>query len=80
MKITAINNPGIKAEGLCNGLPYNTELVSSAGAHIHFWVGRERDERQLLKAVLAAQYARDIVKITWSTGEPDGFWTHQDIK
>lgn len=80
MKIAPVNNPGTKAEGHCNGLPYNTELVSDQGCQIHFWVGVRPDTLQLHTALRTAQNSRDIISASWSTGGPDGFWARNDIK
>lgn len=68
-----------KAEGVCCGLPYDTELVSSAGVSIHFWCGEFFDEALLETALSAARAARDVVRATASLGAPTGFWAHNDI-
>lgn len=79
MRITQIETPDCKAEGTCGGFPYNTELVSSQGVHIHFWVGNERDDEKIKLALHKARGARDVVKATWSFGQPLGFWAKEDI-
>lgn len=71
-----------KAEGVCKGLPYNTDLVSINGVNAHFWVGnRTESEREaaLAIAIPAIRNERDVVSVSWSEGEPAGFWAHQDI-
>jgi len=68
-----------RAEGLCCGLPYNTELASSAGCSIHFWCGESFDENLLQKALVKARHNRDIVCALASLGQPTSFWAHQDI-
>jgi hypothetical protein len=80
MRIPQIPNPEYeKAEGYCNGLPYNTELASSAGCSIHFWVGLDTTSADLNMALHKARCARDIVSATYSIGSPAGFWADQDI-
>lgn len=79
MRIRQIEPLEDKAEGLCCGLPYDTQLASSAGVSIHFWVGETRDQGLLEKALHVARGNRDIVYATWSHGEPIGFWAHQDM-
>lgn len=84
MRILNIANPDTKAEGLCNGLPYTTDTYSADGCAIHFWI----PDRALLAhikpkldiALHKAQNTRDIVMVTWSLGEPAGFWAHEDIE
>lgn len=69
-----------RAEGRCHGLPYSTELASSQGCSIHFWVGDNYDADLVSKALDAARGSRDIVYASWSLGQPTGFWANQDIK
>lgn len=80
MRIRQISNPNTKAEGRCNGLPYNTELVSINGVSIHFWVGSVATHPTIDIALRKAMNHRDIVAATWSFGKPDGFWHHSDIE
>ncbi len=69
-----------KAEGTCNGLPYDTELVCVDGVAIHFWVGPTPPSPARLQALLAtARQHRDIVGATYSLGSPVGFWAHATI-
>lgn len=68
-----------RAEGTCCGLPYNTELVSSAGCSIHFWVGDTCDKELLERALHVARGNRDIVCAQWSYGAPTKFWAHADM-
>ncbi len=80
MRIRKIENPKGKAEGLCNGMPYNTDICSSAGCSIHFWTGLDDSEVAREAALRRAQNARDVIYATWSFGLPDGFWASQDIR
>jgi hypothetical protein len=75
-----------KAEGMVRDhnlpepVPYNTELVSSQGVSIHFWMGRHaEDETALALCVHIARRNRDIVGVTFSEGDPDGFWAGVDM-
>lgn len=68
-----------RAEGLCCGLPYSTELVSAEGCSIHFWCGDSFDEVLLKKALRTACNNRDIVRAIASLGQPTGFWARQDM-
>lgn len=79
MRITKIDNPNTKAEGLCNGLPYTTDTYNKDGCIIHFWFGDGVTKPPGI-ALRKAMNARDIVRATWSFGEPTGFWAHQDIE
>lgn len=84
MHITKIDNPNTKAEGLCDGLPYTTDTYNINGCAIHFWVPDctllARIKSKLDTTLRKAMNARDIVRATWSFGEPTGFWAHQDIE
>lgn len=84
MRIKPLPNPNTKAEGTCNGLAYDTQLVNIDGVNIHFWVGDGKGifkpHTKLTDALHKARCARDIVSATWSFGAPTGFWTHQDIE
>lgn len=80
MKIRKLTEPLIdKAEGMCGGFPYNTELASSAGVSICFWYGDTYDEERLQRALHKARNARDVVMALASPGQPTGFWAHQNI-
>lgn len=80
MKITQVDTPETKAEGLCAGIPYNTDTYNSQGCSIHFWVGSEPNEPALRFALHRARNARDVVMATWSLGQPTGFWANEEIK
>lgn len=80
MRTTKIDNPNTQAEGLCNGLPYTTDLANINGVHIHFWVGDSPMGVSIPDALHKARNAHDIVSATWSFGAPKGFWAHQDIE
>ena len=68
-----------KAEGLCGGLPYSTDLVSSAGCSILFWCGDAFDDALLEKALSKARGSRDVVYAVASLGQPDSYWAQEDI-
>jgi hypothetical protein len=69
-----------KAEGLCLETPYNTELVSINGCSIHFWLrSHTPTDAELQTLLTVARRHRDIVRATWSAGDPTGFWAHEDI-
>jgi hypothetical protein len=69
-----------KAEGQCNDVPYDTELVNSNGVSIHFWLGdREPTDELLDDLSRRACNRRDIVRIQFSEGQPTGFWAHSDF-
>lgn len=68
-----------KAEGMCGGLPYNTELAGSGGCSIVFWYGDTYDAEKVAQALNKARRARDILYALASPGEPVSFWAHQDI-
>jgi len=69
-----------RAEGLCCGFPYNTEIVSINGVWFHVWLGHAAPTQQLLRALeIAARRQRDIVRLTYSAGQPTGFWAHQNF-
>lgn len=79
MRIRQVEIHEDKAEGDCCGFPYNTDLVSSAGVNIHFWVGGMHVEEILQEALGVARGNRDIVSATWSFGQPTQYWCHSDI-
>lgn len=69
-----------RAEGRCDGVPYNTELVNINGVSIHFWFGDETPSTERVESVLSlARSHRDIVRAQWSPGEPTSFWAQADI-
>ena len=80
MRVSQIEPLEDKAEGTCCGFPYDTQLASSAGCSIHFWVGDTNPGMVRLQQALAvARRHRDIVSATWSLGQPTKFWAHQDM-
>lgn len=80
MRIHRIDNPGLPAEGRCNGLAYTTATYNKDGCAIHFWCPAAPSHFTLQPALEKAMNARDIVMASWSLGEPDGFWAHNDIE
>lgn len=72
--------PSTKAEGLCDGVPYDTQIVSADGCCVHFWMGDDsKNKERLQKLISIARYNRDVVQITFSDGAPDGFWANQEM-
>lgn len=72
--------PKTKAEGLCDGVPYDTQIVSADGCCVHFWMGADsKNTERLRKLIGIAKNNRDVVEVTFSDGEPDGFWTKLDM-
>jgi hypothetical protein len=70
----------VRHEKLPEPVPYNTELASSQGVSIHFWMGmRAEDSLVLDLCVRIARHNRDIVGVTFSEGDPDGFWAGVDM-
>jgi hypothetical protein len=75
-----IDCPDAKAEGRILGHPYDTQLASSEGVWFHVWLGGTEPTLELLDRLSAkARSERDVVRMTFSDGEPAGFWAQQDI-
>lgn len=71
-----------KAEGICKSLPYDTELVSINGVSVHFWTGSLEGaalNATLDRAIDAIVSRRDVVRVQYCSGQPAGFWAHEDI-
>lgn len=80
MKLRKLDEPLVgKAEGLCDGIPYDTELAGPDGVSICFWYGDDYDEERLQRALEKARADRDIVRAIASPGQPTKFWAHHDI-
>ena len=80
MRTHRIACPVDKAEGDCAGYPYNTELASINGVRVHLWMRGDADDRakvDTLAAIMCAE--RDVVRVSYSDGEPTGYWAHQDV-
>ena len=82
-----IQNPEVRAEGdiyvpgYDEPVPYNTQLADPDGVALHLWMGvRGQDSALRAAAVRVANYHRDIVQVTYSIGQPSGYWTHQDMR
>lgn len=82
-----IKCPERKAEGLIHvpgtdiSIPYDTQTAGPNGCALHLWMGnKDQDSALRSAAVRAAHNARDVIEVTYSTGVPEGFWAHQDIR
>lgn len=76
-----IDCPEAKAEGLIDGHPYDTQLVSINGVAFHIWLGDKTPTRAALQRLeRIARYNRDVVYMTFSDGQPTGFWAQQDME
>ena len=78
--------PDAKAEGdiihpdLPEPIPYDTDVISPDGVHIHLWMGKhDQDGAARSLAVRVARYCRDIVSVSYSIGKPTGYWAHQNL-
>ena len=84
MKVHIIEHVEEKAEGDCLGLPYNTEIISSQGCEVLFWLG-ERDPKApetkalLERAIRIARYWRDVVRVIACPGQPTGYWARDNM-
>jgi hypothetical protein len=85
MRPRKITCPGIAAEGdiIAEGIdpvPYDTDIVSSQGCHIHLWLGnREVTPDLLTKLTRIARWNRDIVSVSYSDGAPIDYWARQTM-
>lgn len=80
MRVSKIECLKNKAEGTIGGFPYNTKLVSSQGVHFHIWIGDVELPEGLLEALTrTASNHRDVVRMTYSNGQPTGFWAHENF-
>lgn len=74
-----------RAEGDCIDFPYNTELVSSQGVSILFWLG-DNDPKQnevktaLERALRVARNNRDVVCAIACPGNPLSYWAHNNMQ
>lgn len=83
-----IPNPNTKAEGAIwlkgeDPIPYDTELAGPDGVNIHFWIG-DRPLNNETKDIISragklARAHRDVVSISYSKGEPEGYWAGMHI-
>jgi len=80
-----ITCPAVKAEGSIwltgqDPIPFDTQLAGPDGCALHLWMGdRNQDKGLISRAVRLARYNRDIVEVTYSIGEPEGYWSKQDM-
>lgn len=73
--ITGEGIPAVHGEGKVKGLAYNTEIVSSQGCAVHIWMAYQTGNKSALtEAVKIAKHNRDVVRVTYSSGSPTGFW------
>lgn len=69
----------IVADGI-EPVPYDTDIVSSQGCHVHLWLGERVKDKDLLKTVSRiARYNRDVVSMSYSDGAPTGYWARQTM-
>lgn len=62
-------------------MPYCTDLAGPDGVHIHFWIDYPYYGQKFVRKLKAfASNFNDIVSVSWSDGQPAGYWTHQDMK
>lgn len=61
--------------------PYTTELAGPNGVSVHFWTGADENPvpGPIEKALRRMCQHRDVVRATWSVGEPTGFWVNSNI-
>lgn len=72
---TRIPHPkGQKAEGWMNGVPFDTWITSASGCGVHFWLGDNPDLERARTLGRQMRDYRDVVEVTFSHGEPAGFW------
>lgn len=64
------------ADGQCCGMPYATEFISSTGSSIHVWFPNGEEEAMIEPVVRALLYWKDVIIMTWSNGEPQGYRTY----
>lgn len=70
----------INFKGESYRFPFDTQLTGPDGCAIHFWMGKHANVSGLaLAARKQADDWRDIVECTYSIGDPEGYWAHQDI-
>jgi len=81
------NNPDWKAEGdiiLKDGsrVAYDTELASSAGVTVHYWIGeREPTDELFNEIVRIARNTRDVVgNGSYCIGEPAAYWAREEMR
>jgi hypothetical protein len=76
-----IGCPEARAEGVIftkdnTAIPYDTDVYSAEGCSIHLWMGENgHDKSLMLEAVRIAHRHRDIVRVTYSVGNPTGYWS-----
>lgn len=78
---TRITCPQLQAEGsiidpdcLDAPIPYRADLAGPDGVALHLWMGSCTDLAQRDHAIRIARHNRDVVGITYSDGQPVGFW------
>jgi hypothetical protein len=82
--VKKIKRPETKAEGKlkvgAHDFPYDTQLVSIDGVDLHVWLGDIKPTPELLKKIeRRAKNQRDVVRLTYSSGKPIGFWADNNF-
>lgn len=71
-----------KAEGVCHGLPYDTQLVSINGVEVLFWIGdltiSNETKALLARAKCEMKMQRDCVRFIYCRGKPSGYWANEN--
>lgn len=61
-------------------VPYNTFLAGRDGVHVHIWLGHQDSVENARKLKSFATNFNDVVSCSYSSGQPQGYWAHQDMK
>lgn len=85
MNIRTVGPITERAEGVCGGFPYDTQLVSADGVQVIFWTGEHEPSNptvyaMLQRALRAIQDDRDVVSAVACKGAPISYWNHADIE
>lgn len=79
-----VNHREDRAEGdivLADGrFPYDTDLISINGVNLHVWLGDTTATPALLERLeKVGRRHRDVVRCTYCSGAPTGYWARQDM-
>ena len=66
-----------QAEGTLNGVPFDTWTASHDGCGVHFWLGSNASKAFARELGSAMTNFRDVVEVTYSEGQPAGFWANE---